>query len=150
VLHPLAFSRTDVSPNPRPRLVAWGGVAWGSALPLVVWLASRRLRRPLTPLWRFFAGFCLIANGVYLVSAVAKPVGDADDLIGLGVPRAVLVIIGVSLAAAGLCLWHGLATHLGPRAEPNRPALAATLIALGLLIGGMLAWTAAMAPSIRP
>ena len=35
VLHPLAISRTDVSPNSHPLFVVWGGPVWGTVLPLL-------------------------------------------------------------------------------------------------------------------
>ena len=36
VLHPLAISRTDVSPNPRPLVERWAGPVVGVLLPLVL------------------------------------------------------------------------------------------------------------------
>ena len=48
------------------------------------------------------------------------------------------------MAAAAFLVWHGLGPKLGPRAKPNRAALAATLIALGALVIGMSACSAAM------
>ena len=36
VLHPAAISRTDVSPNPSPLLVAWGGPLVGCLIPVVL------------------------------------------------------------------------------------------------------------------
>src|SRR5215472_11635577 len=37
LLVPLEISRTDVSPNPHPQFVAWGGPIWGALLPACVW-----------------------------------------------------------------------------------------------------------------
>ena len=36
VLHPLAFARTDISPNPHPLLVVWAGPIVGTLLPVLV------------------------------------------------------------------------------------------------------------------
>lgn len=48
VLHPLALSRTDVSPNPRPLLVVWAGPIVGAVLPLIAFLVAAVLRSPWT------------------------------------------------------------------------------------------------------
>src|SRR4051794_16539235 len=109
---PLAgFSRTDVSPNPHPAFVAWGGPLWGAALPLAAWAAAAalvphggRVRRGV----QFFAGFCLIANGAYLGAGWVDRVGDAGDLMRHGTPAWVLVAYGVVATGAGLFLWHRL------------------------------------------
>ncbi|WP_139228397.1 hypothetical protein [Planctomicrobium piriforme] len=41
-LHPLHISRTDVRPNPWPRVVIWSGPIWGVLTPGVMWLLARR------------------------------------------------------------------------------------------------------------
>src|SRR6187399_1568771 len=64
VLHPLTISRTDVDPNPQPLAVAWGGPIIGSVAPLLLLCCSQGWKRRF--LLTFFAGFCLIANGLYL------------------------------------------------------------------------------------
>src|SRR4051812_19626552 len=84
VLHPLTISRTDPAVNPRPLVVAWAGPVWGALAPLGVWLAVRAARLPGVYLWRFFAGFCLIANGAYLGVGSFGRVGDAKDLLNHG------------------------------------------------------------------
>src|SRR5574340_1123428 len=66
VLHALAFSRTDVAPNPHPLLVAVGGAVWGCLVPLGLLAVVHFTARRQAYLARWFAGFCLIANGVYL------------------------------------------------------------------------------------
>ena len=65
-LHPLIVSRTDLGQNPHPLAVVWGGPLIGSGLPLLVLALAAAFRWPGLPLFRFFAGFCLIANGVYI------------------------------------------------------------------------------------
>jgi hypothetical protein len=112
-LHPLTISFTDVRPNPRPLAVAWGGVIWGALLPLGLWGAAGAIAPKYAWLLRFFAGFCLIANGVYLAAAVWQPVGDAKLLLELGSPLWLLGAGGVATAAAGLWCWNGLGRHFG-------------------------------------
>ena len=143
VLHPLAISRTDVAPNPRPLIVAWAGPAWGAAAPLLAWALLARTRGRLVFLARFFAGFCLIANGAYLGAAPLLAVGDAADLLALGAPLWSLVAFGAVGTGAGLALLSGVARDFGLRGGPAaRGAGAAVAGALGVLVAGMLAWAA--------
>jgi len=104
----LEFSRTDFSHNPHPLFVAWGGAIWGCLIPLALVVASDRLGRRARWSARFFAGFCLIANGAYLGTGWTLMAGDAGDLVRLGPRPWHLVIFGVVTAGAGLYLWHGL------------------------------------------
>jgi hypothetical protein len=113
VLHPLAFSRTDLASNPRPLVVVWAGPAVGVALPAAMWLLAHRLGFRFAFLLRAFAGFCLIANGAYLGSAAMMPVGDAADMVRLGSPAWVVTACGVVGLAGGLALWSGLGPKFG-------------------------------------
>ncbi|MCP5521140.1 MAG: M50 family metallopeptidase [Verrucomicrobiales bacterium] len=141
VLHPLAFSRTDVSPNPHPLPVVWAGPLLGMVLPVMAWLLARRFRWPHVFLWRFFAGFCLATNGVYLLGGALVHEADPGDLIRLGVPRAVLVMIGFVAVVGGFRLWHGEGRHfgLGPaRGKVSGSAAAASVVLLALMVAAEL------------
>jgi hypothetical protein len=147
VLDPLSFSRTDVSPNPQPQFVAWGGPVWGCLAPLALWaLLSRgplkkgdsprasprewpttvfaRCLSPfvqnLTWLAAFFAGFCLIANGAYIAAGSLAQVGDARELIRTGAPRVLLLGFGGVTVVSGLAVWHRLGPACGFRARWQR------------------------------
>ena len=113
VLHPLAISRADVSPNPHPLFVAWGGAVWGAALPLITLVVGRRFAPSYRFLFAFVAGFCCLANGLYLGVGAVYPVGDAADLLRTGAARWQLMLFGLPLSAYGLWLWNGLGTHFG-------------------------------------
>jgi hypothetical protein len=115
VLHPLSISRTDVSPNPHPLAVAWGGPLFGVAAPLVLLAASQYLGDRLTTLLRFFAGFCLIANGAYIGAGSRYGIGDAGDLLRHGAPRWTLIAFGAIAFAAGLWMWHRLNWRFLPK-----------------------------------
>lgn len=140
VLHPLAISRTDVSPNPHPLWVAWGGALWGTMIPLLL-LKVARLRP-----WRhqflaaFFAGFCCLANGLYLAAGSFDRVGDAGDLLRHGTAQWQLIAFGLPLAALGLWLWNGLGPHFGwsAGAKPIDRRLAINLAVALALCGGLL------------
>lgn len=144
VLHPLAISRTDVSPNPSPLIVVWGGPLAGVIVPILAWLAVARLRWPSAYLWRFFAGFCLIANGVYIGSGVVEPVGDTADLVRLGVPSWMLAVFGLVTVPPGFLLWNGLGPSFGfgkdGRLVPGRHVWGTTLVLAGV-VAAELVWS---------
>jgi hypothetical protein len=144
VLHPLAFSRTDLAENPHPSFVTWAGLVWGMALPVLVWLLARAARWKLAYLLRAFAGFCLIANGAYLGSAIVEPVGDAQDLVRLDTPLWMMVPIGLAGVVGGLAMWNGLGPKfgIGREATVDRAAVFTAFASLVVLIVGMLAWSA--------
>lgn len=113
VLHPLAISRTDVSPNPWPAVVVWGGPLMGVAVPLGLlgvtprsWLWARRSS------W-FFAGFCLIANGAYIGIGSFWGIGDCGEMLRTRTPQWVMVGFGAITISVGFWLWH----HLGSLRE---------------------------------
>ena len=113
VLHPLALSRTDVTPNPHPLMVVWAGPVFGSVVPLGAWALVRCLCWPHVFLWRFFAGFCLVSNGVYLVGGSFARGADPGNLMRLGMPQPVLICVGVVGALCGFWLWHRQGHHFG-------------------------------------
>lgn len=142
VLHPLAISRTDLGENPHPLFVAWGGVVWGAALPLVLWLIAKKMWKRCAFLFKFFAGFCLIANGAYVGSAIVMPVGDSEDLLRLGAPVWMLVGFGALAVVGGLTLWNGLGASFGfGGTVVDRRALRFSAAGLIVLLGGMTVWT---------
>ena len=113
VLSPLSISRTDVSPNPYPLFVVWGGPLWGCLLPMMFCLLIQWTGWKHHHLVRFFAGFCLIANGAYLGVGVVNPVGDAEVLLQLGTPRWLLGLFGVTAVGTGLWFWNELGKRFG-------------------------------------
>lgn len=113
VIHPLAISRTDVSPNPMPLLVAWAGPLIGIVLPLTAWGVLRCFKIPGDYLARFFAGFCLIANGAYIGIGSFDKVGDAGDLLWNGSSSWELWLFGIVTIPIGFLLWHGIGPKFG-------------------------------------
>lgn len=113
VLHPLTISRTDVAVNPEPLIVVWAGPIFGVLAPLVAWGAAQLGRAPFWYLLRFFAGFCLIANGVYLAVGSFDNVGDAGDLLRHGAATWQLWLFGALCVPSGFLLWHRLGPHFG-------------------------------------
>lgn len=140
VLHPLSISRTDVSPNPQPLVVAWAGPIYGSLAPLAIWGVSVAMHLRLAWLARFFAACCLLANGLYLGVGSFGAVGDAGDIIRYGSPPWTLWLFGLATAPAGFWSLNGLGPKfgLGPNAEEisyrlSLGCLAALIVTLGIL-----------------
>jgi hypothetical protein len=105
------FSETELSQNPHPQFVAWGGPVWGCLIPIAVFALARGRRANARRYLCFFAGLCLIANGAYIGLGWLNAAGDAGTLLREGVPRWLMVLVGLPTLAAGLYLWH----RLGPR-----------------------------------
>src|SRR5262245_48841865 len=145
VLHPLTISRTDLAHNPTPLTVVWAGPLFGVLLPLVAWGVAAALHLPWAFLLRFFAGFCLVANGAYIGGGSFDRLGDAGDMLRHGSPPWLLWAFGAVAVPAGLWLWHRQGPHfgLGPASgEVSRGAAYASLavfvalLVLGLAVGG--------------
>ncbi|MDM8008711.1 MAG: hypothetical protein QUV05_21450 [Phycisphaerae bacterium] len=134
VLHPLALSRTDVSPNPRPLVVVWAGPIFGAFLPLVVCLIASLLRSPGLYLFRFFAGFCLVANGAYIAAGSLQEIADAGDMLRYGSHHWQLLLFGLITVPLGLCLWNGLGSKFGLGQAKGQVSRTAALISFGLLV----------------
>lgn len=113
VLHPLEVSWTALERNPHPELVAWGGPVFGSVLPFGFFAAARGFRMPGLYLTRFFAGFCLAANGLYLMVDAYVRGGDGGALLQHGALAWQLVGFGALATPVGFWLWHGLGAHFG-------------------------------------
>lgn len=113
VLHPLTLSRTDLTLNPHPGLVVWAGPICGVLAPLLCYLAAWRLKRPSAFVWRFFAGFALIANGAYIGLGAWERIGDCGEMLRTGSPVWTLWLFGAVTVPLGLWLWHQQGQHFG-------------------------------------
>lgn len=142
VVHPLAISRTDVSPNPEPLIVAWAGPLMGVGLPLLAWCCFCWGKLPGAGFVRFFAGFCLIANGAYIGVGSFHRVGDAGDIVRLGSPIWTAWLFGAVGIAAGLALWHGGGRPFGlgdARGQVDSRAVWTSVLLLAVACGLALA-----------
>lgn len=133
----LGFSQTEISNYHHPTLVVAAGPTLGVILPVLIWATCPRLSW--APLLRFFAGFCLVANGGYIASAMLHAAGDADDLVALGTPRWILGVTGCLSVAVGLQLWNGLGPSFGlaasgvPAGSIRRASIACALVLVAVL-----------------
>ncbi|MCY3022460.1 MAG: hypothetical protein NTW87_26060 [Planctomycetota bacterium] len=94
-------------------------------------------------LLRFFAGFCLVANGVYIGVASFARVGDAADLLFYGAAPWHLWLFAAITIPLGFFLWHGQGRHFGlgesrgnvnPRAACISLAVLTAIVVLELLL----------------
>ena len=113
VLLPWTLSRTELTSNPNPLAVAWAGPVLGAALPVAAWLTAALARWNGAYWLRFFAGFCLIANGAYLAGGTFDRLGDAGDIQRHGSPAWLLLLFAGLTVPAGLVLWHRQGRHFG-------------------------------------
>ena len=145
VLHPLTISRTDVKPNPNPLLVVWAGPLLGCMLPLVIGLAVPKRFGVVRNTALFFAGFCLLANGVYIGFGAFDSVGDCGEMLQHGSPIWLLLAFGAIAICVGFYLWHRLGSVKEFLANPSlvNPGIAYTLL-VGLVV--MLAVEFAFSP----
>jgi hypothetical protein len=134
VLHPLAISRTDMAMNPWPLLVVWAGPLVGVLIPVLTLTVFKLARLPLRYPVRFFAGFCLIANGAYIGIGSFSGVGDAGEMLRHGAPMWCLLMFGAITLPSGLFLWHGLGRYFGLGPSDNQVEPRAAYVCAGLLL----------------
>lgn len=138
-LDPFSFSRTDVTGGRYSLVVVWGGPLLGAGLPLLTWLGGVKVKFNGSYLLRFFTGFCLVANGLYVGIGSFERAGDPGDMLRLGTPVWLLWAFGAAAVPAGLRIWHNLgsAFGLGPGAVAvsRRAAYGCLAVVLGWVVG---------------
>lgn len=136
IWHPLVFSRTDIAPNPSPKIEVWAGPIIGAALPALLAALVVSLRLKTSYLFVPFAGFCLLINGLYIGWGIVDPVGDAHEMIRLGVPRWSMLSFGLVATMSGLWLLDRVSPALGFGNHPRRIRVdhAALVLAIAALV----------------
>lgn len=137
-LHPCIISQTEIGHNPHPSIVVWAGPLVGSVLPLLAWLLAKVCRAPGVYLFRFFAGVCLIANGVYIAFGPSEGLADTGVMMEHGSPRWLMALFGIITVPLGLYLWHRQGKHFGlgeAKGHVSRSAAVVSALLLILLAG---------------
>jgi hypothetical protein len=137
VLYPLTISRTDLADNPQPLIVAWAGPVFGVLLPVALWAGAALCRMPGAYVLRFFAGFCLIANGAYIGGGSFDRIGDCGQMLRHGSALWQLWLFGVVAVAVGLALWHRLGKYFAlgrARGQVSPGVVYASVIGCVLLV----------------
>ena len=115
--------------------MVWGGPLFGVLLPLLLFVLAAFFRWPGAYLLRFFAGFCLVANGVYIgVGHFLAEGADPWVMMQNGSPRWVLVLFGAVALPFGLYLWHRQGSHFGLGGANGKVDRKAAFISAGLLL----------------
>lgn len=142
VLWPLTISRTDLAENPHPLIVVWSGPLFGAVAPLVLWAFAALVRLRGAFVLRFFAGFCLLANGLYIGFGSFGRVGDCGVMLRHGSALWQLWLFGAITIPAALWLWHGQGRWFGLGTAKGGVDVAAAycslLLFLGLLVLGAI------------
>jgi hypothetical protein len=145
VLHPLTISRTDLADNPHPLAVVWAGPIIGIAIPLLLWASAAAARVPGAFVLRFFAGFCLLANGLYIGLGSFDRIGDCGEMLRHGSALWQLWLFGAIASPIGLWLWHRQGEHFGLGPEKGTVSqsvtyavvlVCAVLLVLGFIVDG--------------
>lgn len=145
VLHPLTISRTDLAENPRPLVTAWFGPVVGVTVPLVLCIAAAGANLQWAFMLRFFAGFCLVANGLYIGVGSFGRVGDCGEMLRHGSAPWQLWLFGAATTPVGFWLWRGQGPHFGLGPANGRVSRGVAygslvgclvLVLLGFAIGG--------------
>ena len=133
-LHPLTISRTDLAENPSPLAVVWAGPILGALLPILLWLVATMTKMPGSFVLRFFAGFCLTANGLYISLGSFGRVGDCDEMLRSGSELWHLWLFGLLTVPAGIWLWHGQGAEFGLGKSPKEVSPAIAYAMLGIVL----------------
>jgi hypothetical protein len=83
---------------------------------------------------RFFAGFCLLANGVYIAGGSFDRIGDCGEMLRHGSPLWLLWLFGVVTAPLGLWLWHRQGRLFGLGPVPEKVNIRVTYATLGICL----------------
>lgn len=137
-LQPLAISKTDVAPNPKPLFVVWAGPLVGALFPFIVLGILRTQKAAIWQLALFFAGFCLIANGAYIAAGSFDQVGDCKVMLKEGSPMWTLLLFGGIAIPTGFWLWHQIGSFRQFLLFPHFASVHAAKPSIALLILGAI------------
>jgi hypothetical protein len=147
---PGLLPHTLVNPNPQPSVVLWAGVLSGWIAPQMTAPAWRIEAGQVGPVLRAWAAFCLLAGGVYLAVGGAERLTDTGQLLTAGWPHALLVLVGVAVAALGYARSRAAWTALAKMIELTPitwSASASWWVALMFWCGGQMALHFQMQPA---
>jgi len=92
-------------------------------------------RLPGRYLFRFFAGFCSVANGVYIGTGwLVNDEADPWVMTENGSPVWLLVLFGVFTVPLGLYLWHRQGAYFGLAEAGGKVNMKATLMSAALFV----------------
>jgi hypothetical protein len=104
ILVPWKFSQTVISGSKSPLMDIWSGPLCGVLFPLILWRLA--IKSKMSFHLGIFAGFCLLANGLYIGLGWVDGVGDTGDILGHGGNVASMVLFGLLSSISGFYIWH--------------------------------------------
>ena len=113
ILKPWTISQTILAENPKPLAVVWAGPIIGVTVPLLLWAFAAWRTLTIAFALRFFAGFCLVANGIYLGIGSFFGIGDCGEMLCHGSNIFWLWLFGLATIPAGFFLWNGEGANFG-------------------------------------
>ena len=124
-------------------MVTWAGPIVGMLLPLLLWGTAAMVRCQETFLIRFLAGFCLVANGCYLLFGPSDGFADTGVLLVHGATRWQLILVGLIGMISGFFIWNNQGNDFGIGKNPKlvgKRSLCLSLTALGSMILFAVIW----------
>ena len=104
-LVPWRFSQTVIRDSRNPLMDAWMGPVIGVILPLLIWLICKK--HPKMDFYStLFAGFCLLANGLYIGIGWIDKIGDCGDILKHQGNTPSMLFFGILTVIPGFLLWH--------------------------------------------
>ncbi len=103
----------------------------------MAFLVAKLARCPGIYLFRFFAGFCLVANGAYIAFGPSDGLADTAVMLTHGSYRWQLVLFGILAAALGLYLWHRQGHYFGlgkTNGRVNKKAMAVSTLLFAVTV----------------
>lgn len=142
-LSPAGLSQTHLATNPHPHLVVWAGPIIGVLSTGLVYITAIGLRKRgkachAEPAFAFLAGFCLIANGLYIGLGWIDRIGDTHVMLQQGTPIFVMIGFGVLCLATGLTCWHQLGAQLWLKEVSSLDCRRLTMCSITTLATGWL------------
>ncbi|MBT3291550.1 MAG: hypothetical protein HN904_08405 [Victivallales bacterium] len=130
-LNPFSWCWTGYSANPQPMVAGWSGVVAGVLFALAPCVCMALFGRKPPRVLLLLGIIGLAANGSYLLGGALARVGDGEYLMRLGVPRLLLVVVGVLLMFAAAAWFLLMQPRFG---IPHSASFAQRC---GLLLGGI-------------
>ncbi|MDG2389928.1 MAG: hypothetical protein P8M30_11465 [Planctomycetaceae bacterium] len=86
-------------------------------MPVFFWVCLYRWRSAF--LIKFFAGYCLIANGAYIGAGSFEKIEDCREMLIHETPIWVLWLFGISACSLAFYFWNGLGPKFGCGKKPE-------------------------------
>lgn len=147
-----SFVSADMGNSPPWRHIAYhgSGIALGTIFVLPLLLICRTVKRGSTA-WLIATAtvaFEMLLNAAYLLLGAINPFGDAQGMVVYGVPRIVLVVIGIPLLVVFTKMGRDVLSGLGLRREDGLRQWLLVGLGIPAYFPLMVAYTAVVRPQV--